>query len=42
MEAYGAALTDGTTMVLSPDSEFFRFFNDLPGDSSRAKSSIDK
>ena len=42
MEAYGAALADGTTMVLSPDSEFFRFFNDLPGDSNRGKSSIDK
>ena len=42
MEAYEAALSDGTTMVLSPDSEFFRFFNDLPGDSSRAKSSIDR
>ena len=42
MEAYGAALADGTTMVLSPDSEFFRFFNDLPGDSNRAKSSIDR
>ena len=26
MEA-DAALSDGTTMVLSPDSEFFRFFN---------------
>lgn len=26
MEAYGEALGDGTTMVLSPDSEFFRFF----------------
>ena len=42
MEAYEAALSDGTTMVLSPDSEFFRFFNDLPGDSSQAKSSIDR
>jgi len=31
MEAYEKALGDGTTMVLSPDSEFFRFFNDLPG-----------
>ena len=31
MEAYGDALGDGTTMVLSPDSEFFRYFNDLPG-----------
>ncbi|MBI2586772.1 MAG: protease modulator HflC [Rhodospirillales bacterium] len=26
MEAYGQALGDGTTMVLSPDSAFFRFF----------------
>lgn len=26
MEAYGKALGDGTTMVLNPDSEFFRFF----------------
>ena len=26
MEAYGDALGEGTTMVLSPDSEFFRFF----------------
>ncbi len=26
MEAYGEALSDGTTMVLSPNSEFFRFF----------------
>ena len=26
MEAYGEALGDGTTMILSPDSEFFRFF----------------
>ncbi len=42
MEAYDAALSDGTNMVLSPDSEFFRFFNDLPGDSSRGRSSIDK
>ena len=42
MEAYGEALSEGTTMVLSPDSEFFRFFNDLPGDSSRGRSSIDK
>ncbi len=28
MEAYGKAFDDGTTMVLSPDSEFFRFFGD--------------
>ncbi len=26
MDAYGEALSEGTTMVLSPDSEFFRFF----------------
>ena len=26
MEAYGEALGEGTTMVLNPDSEFFRFF----------------
>jgi membrane protease subunit HflC len=31
MEAYGAALGDGTTMVLSPDSEFFRYFRDQQG-----------
>jgi len=31
MEAYRESLGDGTTMVLSPDSEFFRFFGDLPG-----------
>ena len=42
MEAYGAALGAETTMVLSPDSEFFRFFNDLPGDSKRGQSEIDK
>lgn len=32
MAAYKQALADtGTTMVLSPDSEFFRFFNDAGG-----------
>ena len=31
MEAYGAALGEGTTMVLSPDSDFFRFFRDATG-----------
>jgi membrane protease subunit HflC len=32
MEAYKQALGDGsTTLVLSPDSEFFRFFNDVTG-----------
>lgn len=27
MEAYGKAFDEGTTMVLSPDSEFFKYFN---------------
>ena len=31
MEAYGEALGAGTTMVLSPDSEFFRYFRNLGG-----------
>ncbi|MBT5521466.1 MAG: MBL fold metallo-hydrolase, partial [Rhodospirillales bacterium] len=35
MEAYGAALTDGTTWVLSPDSEFFRYFNEVPVQSAQ-------
>ena len=35
MEAYGNALGDGTTMVLSPDSEFFRYFRNLDGKNSR-------
>jgi len=30
MEAYGEAFGEGTTMVLSPDSEFFRFFGTKP------------
>jgi modulator of FtsH protease HflC len=30
MEAYRGALGAGTTMVLSPDSEFFRYFDKLP------------
>ena len=30
MEAYGVSLTDDTTWVLSPDSEFFRYFNEMP------------
>ena len=29
MEAYGEAFGEGTTMVLSPDSEFFRFFGTI-------------
>jgi len=35
MEAYGNALGDGTTMVLSPDSEFFRYFRNLDGKTTR-------
>jgi len=31
MEAYGKSLGDGTTMVLSPDSEFFQYFLDQSG-----------
>ncbi len=31
MQAYERALTEGTYMVLSPDSEFFNFFGDLQG-----------
>lgn len=34
LEAYGLALGTGTTMVLSPDSEFFRFFGDITGRST--------
>jgi membrane protease subunit HflC len=31
MEAYRGALGQGTTMVLSPDSEFFKYFNNMTG-----------
>ncbi|GAB3452829.1 protease modulator HflC [Insolitispirillum peregrinum] len=34
LDAYREALDSGTTMVLSPDSEFFKYFNTLPGDRS--------
>ncbi|MER8373044.1 protease modulator HflC [Mesorhizobium sp. M1338] len=38
MNAYGAALDNtGTTMVLSPSSEFFRFFRDPDGKEGPAK-----
>ncbi|HCX14823.1 MAG TPA: protease modulator HflC [Rhodospirillaceae bacterium] len=30
MEAYRSSLGEGTTMVLSPKSEFFRYFDELP------------
>ena len=35
MEAYSEAFGDGTTMVLSPDSDFFKFFGDINGRRSR-------
>ncbi len=36
MSAYSSALQgDGTTMVLSPDSEFFRYFKDSDGQAAR-------
>jgi membrane protease subunit HflC len=39
MNAYGTALDNtGTTMVLSPNSEFFRFFRDPDGKEGPAKS----
>jgi len=31
MEAYNEAFGEGTTMVLSPDSDFFKFFGDISG-----------
>ena len=31
MEAYRGALGDGTTMVLSPNAEFFKYFNSMSG-----------
>ncbi|RUW40560.1 protease modulator HflC, partial [Mesorhizobium sp. M8A.F.Ca.ET.021.01.1.1] len=38
MNAYGTALDNtGTTMVLSPGSEFFRFFRDPDGKEGPAK-----
>ena len=38
MEAYREALGQGnTTMVLSPDSEFFRFFGDITGGAGSAE-----
>jgi membrane protease subunit HflC len=30
LEAYRASLGEGTTMVLSPDTDFFKYFNKLP------------
>ncbi len=37
MEAYGEAFGKGTTMVLSPDSEFFRYFGNLSGKGNEEK-----
>ncbi|TAL02969.1 MAG: protease modulator HflC [Rhodospirillaceae bacterium] len=31
LEAYRAAMGTGTTMVITPDSEFFKYFNHIPG-----------
>jgi modulator of FtsH protease HflC len=31
LQAYRQSITDGTTMVMSPDSEFFRYFRDMTG-----------
>lgn len=36
LEAYGALGGDGTTMVLSPDTDFFRFFLDEQGKAPQA------
>ncbi len=35
LQAYREALNTGTTMVLSPDSEFFKYFNQSEPDASR-------
>jgi modulator of FtsH protease HflC len=37
MEAYNEAFGEGTTMVLSPDSDFFKFFGDINGKKSDSK-----
>ena len=31
LEAYRASLGDGTTLLLSPDSDFFKYFDKIPG-----------
>lgn len=35
MEAYNEAFGEGTTMVLSPDSDFFKFFGNMAGKKSK-------
>lgn len=37
MEAYGVSLGEDTTWVLSPDSEFFRYFNNAPATSGNVQ-----
>jgi membrane protease subunit HflC len=37
MEAYKQAFSAGGTMILAPDNDFFRFFNEPPGASSGKK-----
>lgn len=37
MEAYRGAMNEGTTMLLSPDSEFLRYFNQLPAGTNSAR-----
>ena len=39
MEAYDAAFGDGTTMVLNPNSDFFRFFGDITGKAKQTSKS---
>ena len=37
LEAQRRALADSTTLVLSPDSDFFRFFRDMNGSNDPAR-----
>ena len=37
MEAYRQAFSGGGTMILTPDNDFFRYFNEPPGGSSAPK-----
>jgi len=39
MEAYDTAFGEGTTMVLNPNSDFFRFFGDISGNGNKAQPS---
>jgi len=36
LQAYRQAIGEGTTLVLTPESEFFRFFRDMQGTSAPA------